>query len=127
MGTRLSARGNRFCVPCTLHGKADWRLLALVDTGSSVTAVRGDICRGVGLTYVGGLPTTCVHGSHASMPTRAHGGSLAIGKVAKRLAVHGLGETWDQGVPVDAILGLDMLEGCHATLDWTRMAGVLSA
>jgi len=127
MKVRLAAMGNRFYAPCVLRGRADLRLFALLDTGSSVTAVRGDICRRVGLTYTGELPTSCVHGSHASVLTRTYSGSIIIGERIEHVAIYEMGRTLDHGVPIDAILGLDVLEACRAGLDWPRMRGSLEA
>jgi len=119
--------GNRFYVPCVLRGKAGWSLLALLDTGSSVTAVRGDICRRAGLTYMGELPTSCVHGSHASIPTRTYSGLIVLGNRTEHVAIYEMGRIIDHGIPIDAILGLDVLEGCRAGLDWPRANGSLEA
>jgi len=39
--------------------------------------------------------------------------------------IYELGRLEENGNAVDALLGLDMLEGCRLSIDWVRMEGVL--
>jgi len=43
----------------------------------------------------------------------------------RRLVIYELGNVEEGGNAIDAILGLDMLEGCRMELDWVRMEGTL--
>jgi len=39
--------------------------------------------------------------------------------------IYEFGRLEENGNAVDALLGLDMLEGCRLSIDWVRMEGVL--
>jgi len=124
-GIRLAVSGNRFYIPCAVRGRGEVRLHALVDTGASVTAVRGDICRSLGLRYLGTRAVTCVHGAHADTPVKRYLGTLVIGERARYLVIHELGRLEEDGDVIDAILGRDVLEDYLVTLDWPCMSGSL--
>lgn len=125
---RLTELDGKFYASCVASGKGGMKELhALIDTGASVTAVRGDICQGLSLRHAGSRPVTCVHGEHAGMMVQRYFCTMGLGERTRRLIVYELGRLEEGGNAVDAILGIDMLGGCRMTLDWARMEGVLEA
>lgn len=122
---RLVPLDGRFYAQCTVHGNSKRRLYALVDPGSSHTMVRKDICANLDLKNAGDLVVACVHASHADVVTQRRFCTVTLGTMSRRLAVFELGWIDEGGRHLEAILGLDMLEGCRVTLDWRRMEGVL--
>jgi len=122
---RLAAVGNKFFAPFTVGDEYSLSLHALVDTGSTVTAVRGDICRALSLSSAGERPVTCIHESHADEMLQRYFCTIDLGGRARRTVVYELGRRGGDGKAIDAILGLDMLEDCRMALDWVRMEGAL--
>jgi len=125
----LRALGNRFYAPCTVHGNGNEKrnIHALVDTGASVTMVRGDICDDLGLKSAGERVTSCVHASHAGVVMKKRLCTPVLGKNPTRLAIFELDWLVGGGGYLEAILGLDILEDCRMELDWRRMEGTLEA
>jgi len=97
----------------------------IFETGATVTMVRGDICHNLSLVRFGRRPVTCVHGSHADAVVQRYLCAIDLGGRERRLVIYELGNVEEGGNAIDAILGLDMLEGCRMELDWVRMEGVL--
>lgn len=122
---QLTALNSRFYAPCTAHGEKIRNLHAMIDTGSNVTAVRSDICQDLSLLHAGTLPVGCVHGAHADMMVQRYFCTITLGKKDRRIIVYELEKLVEGGNAIDAILGLNMLEGCRMTLDWERMEGTL--
>jgi len=122
---RLEAAGSKFFAPCIVKEGYNLGLKALVDTGATVTMVRGDICHNLSLVRFGRRPVTCVHGSHADAVVQRYLCAIDLGGRERRLVIYELGNVEEGGNAIDAILGLDMLEGCRMELDWVRMEGVL--
>lgn len=50
---------------------------------------------------------------------------MDLGKRERRLMIYELDNIVEDGNAIDAILGLDKLEGCRMELDWVRMEGAL--
>jgi len=124
---RLVPPDGRSCAQCTVHGSSKRHLHALVDPGSSHTVARKDICANLDLKNAGDLVVACVHASHADVVTQRRFCTVTLGTMPRRLAVSELGRTDEGGRHLEAILGLDMPEGCRMALDWRRMEGVPEA
>lgn len=122
---RLESLNGRFYSMCTVHGNGERRLLALVDPGSTVTMVRGDICANLGLKNARERIVSCVHASHADVVVQKRFCTMTLGAKSRHIAVFELGWINEGGRHLEAILGLDMLEVCRVTLDWRRMEGIL--
>jgi len=128
MNVPLWVANGVFYVPCTLGGKAERRVLAVIDSGSSITAVRRDICASIEPDYAGVGYTTCIHGSHSGIELTMYHADITIGQKTERILVHELGRIVDgDGNAVDAILGRNVLEGYCTTLDWPQLRGSLVA
>lgn len=53
-------------------------------------------------------------------------GTIILGDSARSLVLHDLVRLEEDGDPIDAILGRDVLENYRVTLDWLRLDGSLA-
>ena len=128
MNVSLGVANGVFYVPCALRGKAERRMLAVIDSGSSITAARQDICSSIEPECAGDGHVACIHGSHSGIEPAKYRAYITMGQKTGRILVYELGKTVDaEGSEVDAMLGRNVLEGHCVTLDWLRMRGSLGA
>ncbi|MDD9813904.1 MAG: hypothetical protein OXU37_06530 [Thaumarchaeota archaeon] len=103
-------------------------MLAVIDSGSSITAARQDICSSIEPECAGDGHVTCIHGSHSGIEPAKYHAYITMGQKTGRILVYELGKIVDaEGSGAGAMLGRNVLEGHCVTLDRLRMRGSLGA